>query len=74
MVFGPFTGKDNHRSHVLLGADFVSNEDADPFSWLLSEFAECMSVTPKLIITVQDWGMKIAIKRMLTGTKHHWCM
>ncbi|XP_042016254.1 protein FAR1-RELATED SEQUENCE 5-like [Salvia splendens] len=64
MVFGPFTGKDNHRCPVTFGAGFISNEGADSFSWLLSEFVECMGFAPKLIITDQDWGMKLAIEHV----------
>ncbi|XP_042026561.1 protein FAR1-RELATED SEQUENCE 5-like [Salvia splendens] len=74
MVFGPFTGKDNHGCPVTFGAGFVSNEGADSFSWLLSEFVDCMGFAPKLIITDQDWGMKLAIERVLTSTRHRWCM
>ncbi|XP_042029980.1 protein FAR-RED ELONGATED HYPOCOTYL 3-like [Salvia splendens] len=65
MVFGPFTGKENPRCPVTFGVGFVSNEGADSFSWLLSEFVECMGFTPKLIITDQDWGMKLAIEQLL---------
>ncbi|XP_042030902.1 protein FAR1-RELATED SEQUENCE 5-like [Salvia splendens] len=74
MVFGPFTGKDNHGCPVTFGAGFVSNEGADSFSWLLREFVDCMGFAPKLIITDQDWGMKLAIERVLTSTRHRWCM
>ncbi|XP_042051398.1 protein FAR1-RELATED SEQUENCE 5-like [Salvia splendens] len=74
MVFGPFTGKDNHGCPVTFGAGFVSNEGADSFSWLLSEFVECMGFAPKLIITDQDWGMKLAIEHVLPSTRHRWCM
>ena len=74
MVFGPFTGKDNHGCPVAFGAGFVSNEGADSFSWLLREFLECMGAAPKLMITDQDWGMKLAIERVLSGTRHRWCM
>ncbi|XP_042009722.1 protein FAR1-RELATED SEQUENCE 4-like [Salvia splendens] len=33
-----------------------------------------MGFAPKLILTDQDWGMKLAIERVLTSTRHRWCM
>ncbi|KAG6401027.1 hypothetical protein SASPL_137872 [Salvia splendens] len=47
MVFGPFTGKDNLGCPVTFGVGFMSNEGADAFSWLLSEFVYCMGFAPK---------------------------
>ncbi|XP_042016181.1 protein FAR1-RELATED SEQUENCE 5-like [Salvia splendens] len=49
MVFGPFTGKDNLGCPVTFGVGFMSNEGADAFSWLLSEFVYCMGFAPKLL-------------------------
>ncbi|KAG6401155.1 hypothetical protein SASPL_138001 [Salvia splendens] len=53
MVFGPFTGKDNHRCPVTFGAGFISNEGADSFSWLLSEFVEFSQVDHTRVVTAK---------------------
>ncbi|XP_041999898.1 protein FAR-RED IMPAIRED RESPONSE 1-like [Salvia splendens] len=63
MVFGPFTGKDNHGCPIAFGAGFVSSENCDAFSWLFTVFVECMGVAPRIIITDQDWGMRLAIEK-----------
>ena len=74
MVFGPFTGKDNHGCPIAFGAGFVSGENCDAFSWLFTVFVECMGVAPRIIITDQDWGMRLAIEKVLPGTRHRLCM
>ncbi|XP_042059411.1 protein FAR-RED IMPAIRED RESPONSE 1-like [Salvia splendens] len=33
-----------------------------------------MGVAPKLIVTDQDLGMKVAIEEVLVNTRHRWCM
>ncbi|KAL1541315.1 protein FAR1-RELATED SEQUENCE 5-like [Salvia divinorum] len=38
MIFAPFTGKDNHSRPVTFGADFLSNEGRDSYSWLFGCF------------------------------------
>ncbi|XP_042065531.1 protein FAR1-RELATED SEQUENCE 5-like [Salvia splendens] len=74
MVFGPFIGKDNHGCPIAFGAGFVSGESCDAFSWLFTVFVECMDVAPRIIITYQDWGMRLAIEKVLSCTRHHLCM
>lgn len=74
MIFAPFTGKDNHGKPVSFGAGLLSGEDSDSFSWLFEKFIECMGGQPKLIITDQDLGMLSAVKSVLGGTRHRWCM
>ncbi|XP_042067200.1 protein FAR-RED IMPAIRED RESPONSE 1-like [Salvia splendens] len=74
MVFGPFTGKDNHGCPIAFGAGFVSSENCDAFSWVFTVFVECMGVAPRIIITDQDWGMRLAIEKVLSGTRHCLCM
>ncbi|XP_047949143.1 protein FAR1-RELATED SEQUENCE 5-like [Salvia hispanica] len=60
MIFAPFTGKDNHSRPVTFGAGLLSSEGRDSYSWLFGCFVRCMGVAPKLIITDQDWGIKLA--------------
>ncbi|XP_042067312.1 protein FAR1-RELATED SEQUENCE 5-like [Salvia splendens] len=33
-----------------------------------------MGVAPKLIVTDQDLGMKVAVEEVLVNTRHRWCM
>ncbi|XP_042059418.1 protein FAR1-RELATED SEQUENCE 5-like [Salvia splendens] len=70
MVFGPFTGKDNHGCPIAFGAGFVSSENCDAFSWLFTVFVECMGVAPRIIITDQDWGMRLAIEKVLSESEN----
>lgn len=74
MVFGPFIGKDNHGCPVSFGAGFVCSQNSNSFCLLFNVFVECMGVAPKLLITDPDWGMRIAIARVLVDTRHRWCM
>ncbi|XP_042012414.1 protein FAR1-RELATED SEQUENCE 5-like [Salvia splendens] len=74
MIFGPFTGKDNHGCPVTFAAGFLSNESNESFSWLFKQLVECMGVAPKMIITYQDRGMRLAIELVLPDTRHRWCM
>ncbi|XP_042044489.1 protein FAR1-RELATED SEQUENCE 5-like, partial [Salvia splendens] len=73
-IFAPFTGKDNHSRAVTFGAGLLSSEARDSYSWLFGCFVRCMGVAPKLIITDQDWGMKLAVQQVLLQTRHRWCM
>ncbi|XP_042065425.1 protein FAR1-RELATED SEQUENCE 5-like [Salvia splendens] len=67
-------GKDNHGRPVAFGAGLLSKENADSFTWLFERFVKCMGSEPKLIITDQDLGMKVAVERVLVDTRHRWCM
>ncbi|XP_042034550.1 protein FAR1-RELATED SEQUENCE 5-like [Salvia splendens] len=40
----------------------------------LELFVKCMGIAPKLIITDQDLGMKVAVEKVLVNTRHRWCM
>ncbi|XP_047950650.1 protein FAR1-RELATED SEQUENCE 5-like [Salvia hispanica] len=37
-------------------------------------FVKCMGLSPKLIITDQDLGMKVVVENVLVDTRHRWCM
>ncbi|XP_042051660.1 protein FAR1-RELATED SEQUENCE 5-like [Salvia splendens] len=74
MIFAPFTGKDNHGRPVTFAAGLLSKENANSFSWLFNQFVKCMGVAPKLIVTDQDLGMKVAVEEVLVNTRHRWCM
>ncbi|XP_042028656.1 protein FAR1-RELATED SEQUENCE 5-like [Salvia splendens] len=74
MIFAPFTGKDNHGRPMTFGAGLLSKENAPSFEWLFKRFVQCMGAAPKLIITDQDLGMKVAVDSVLVDTRHRWCM
>ncbi|XP_042067269.1 protein FAR1-RELATED SEQUENCE 5-like [Salvia splendens] len=74
MIFAPFTGKDNHGRPVTFVAVLLSKENANSFSWLFNQFIKLMGVAPKLIVTDQDLGMKVAVEEVLVNTRHRWCM
>ncbi|XP_042033095.1 protein FAR1-RELATED SEQUENCE 5-like [Salvia splendens] len=73
-VFAPFTGKDNQGRPVTFGAGLLSKENALSFEWLFEKFVKCMGAAPKLIITDQDLGMKVAVDSVLVDIRHRWCM
>ncbi|XP_042022980.1 protein FAR1-RELATED SEQUENCE 5-like [Salvia splendens] len=66
--------KDNHGRAVSFGAGLLCSESADSFSWLFKQFVKCKGIHPKLIITDQDLGMKVAVEKVLVNTRHRWCM
>ena len=74
MVFVPFTGIDNHRRCVTLGAALLSDETAESFVWLLQTFLKAFGTQPKMIVTDQDAAMKIAVSTVLTESRHRLCM
>lgn len=74
MIFAPFTGKDNHGNSVTFAAGLISKEDADSYSWLFENFKTCMGQAPTMIVTDQDLGMRVAVERVLEGTRHRYCM
>ncbi|XP_057800171.1 protein FAR1-RELATED SEQUENCE 5-like [Salvia miltiorrhiza] len=74
LIFTPFTGKDDHGRCVTFGAGLISREDEESYSWILSTFVKCMGSQPTMIITDQDLGMRAAIAKVLTSSRHRFCM
>ncbi|KAH6770240.1 hypothetical protein C2S52_015043 [Perilla frutescens var. hirtella] len=74
MIFAPFSGKDNHGKIVTFGAGLVSGENNEEYAWLFEKFMECMGRGPRMIITDQHLGMKVAVKQIFTSTRHRLCM
>lgn len=74
MIFAPFTGKNNYRRCVTFGADLLSSEDVESYSWIFHKFIECVGKDPKLLITNQDPAMKIVVERIFPDTQHCLCM
>ncbi|XP_042009048.1 uncharacterized protein LOC121757590 [Salvia splendens] len=63
------TRKDNHGRRVTFATGLLSKENANSFSWLFNQFVKCMGVAPKLIVTDQDLGMKVAIEENMLGSE-----
>ena len=74
MVFVPFTGIDNHRKCVTLGAGMLLKEDEEAYTWLLKSFMSAHEKQPKMIVTDQDGAMKLAVEAVFTESKHRLCM
>ncbi|CAH9138353.1 unnamed protein product [Cuscuta epithymum] len=74
MVFGPFTGVDNHRKCITFGAGLLLKEDVESYVWLFTRFINAMARQPTCIITDQDPAMRIAIEKVFTSSKHRYCM
>ncbi|CAH9105281.1 unnamed protein product, partial [Cuscuta epithymum] len=74
MVFGPFTGVDNHRKCITFGAGLLAKEDVDSYTWLFTRFMHAMGREPTCIITDQDPAMRIAIEKVFSASKHRYCM
>lgn len=74
MVFVPFTGVDQHKRCVILGAGLLAHEDVESYVWLFNAFLEAMDGShPKVIISDQCPAMKIAIEKVFPGTPHRLC-
>nr|GEU57469.1 hypothetical protein [Tanacetum cinerariifolium] len=74
MVFVPFTGIDNHRKCVTVGSGLLLREDTEAYTWLLRSFMTAYEKQATIIVTDQDGAMKLAIKGVLTESKHRLCM
>nr|XP_020162660.3 protein FAR1-RELATED SEQUENCE 5-like [Aegilops tauschii subsp. strangulata] len=75
MIFAPFTGVNHHLQSIFFGAAFLANEKNESYIWLFQTFLKAMGgVAPRLIITDEAGGMKIAIDEVLPTTVHRLCM
>lgn len=74
MVFVPFTGIDNHRKCVTLGAGLIRKEDIESYKWLLTAFLNAFGKQPTIIVTDQDPAMKQAVSAILNESRHRLCM
>nr|XP_043616187.1 protein FAR1-RELATED SEQUENCE 5-like [Erigeron canadensis] len=72
MMFVPFTGIDNHKKTVSIGAGMLRDETTDSYVWLLKAFLDTFGSQPKMVVTDQDAAMKKAValvgKRMFDNT------
>ncbi|XP_019197079.1 PREDICTED: protein FAR1-RELATED SEQUENCE 5-like [Ipomoea nil] len=74
LVFIPFTGVDNHKRCITVAAGLLNKEDVESYSWLLERFIHAMGNAPLCVVTDHDPAMKIAIRQVLPGCSHRYCM
>lgn len=74
MVFVPFTGIDNHRKCVTIGAGLIRKENTESYIWLLKSFLKAFGKQPTIIVTDQDPAMKIAVAAVFNDSRHRLCM
>ncbi|XP_021716831.1 protein FAR-RED IMPAIRED RESPONSE 1-like [Chenopodium quinoa] len=75
LPFCNFVGVNHHGQTILLGCALVSRETAETFEWVFSSWLRCMGdKSPIGILTDQDPAMKKALKAVMKGTKHRWCI
>uniref|UniRef100_A0A7N0UV65 SWIM-type domain-containing protein n=1 Tax=Kalanchoe fedtschenkoi TaxID=63787 RepID=A0A7N0UV65_KALFE len=74
LVFIPFTGVDNHKCCITLGAGLLAKENVESYEWLMESFRKIMSRGPRIWVTDQDPSMKIAIKNIFPNSIHRLCM
>ncbi|XP_035842811.1 protein FAR1-RELATED SEQUENCE 5-like [Helianthus annuus] len=73
MVFVLFTGMDNHRKCVTIGAGMIAKENIESFTFLLEIFLKAFKKQPNIIVTDQDPAMKVAVSKVFTESKHRLC-
>ena len=67
-------GINHHSQTIIFGCGILSCETAENYSWLLSQFVECMGGRkPTSVVTDGDLSMSSAIKTMLPDATHRLC-
>ncbi|XP_021727712.1 protein FAR-RED IMPAIRED RESPONSE 1-like isoform X2 [Chenopodium quinoa] len=75
LPFCNFVGVNHHGKTILLGCALVSRETAETFEWVFSSWLRCMGdKAPIGILTDQDPAMRKALKAVMKGTTHRWCI
>jgi hypothetical protein len=75
MIFCPFMGINHHMGSVFYGAALIANEKIESYKWVFQTFLKAMDgVAPRLIVTVKDQSMKVAIEQIFLNTIHRLCM
>ncbi|KAK9666299.1 hypothetical protein RND81_14G175500 [Saponaria officinalis] len=75
LICGALVGINNHRSNIMFGCAFLSDEKTETFEWLFNSFNESMGedVIPTSIFTDQDLAMTNAIEKVYPSSKHRLC-
>src|SRR3954470_9713972 len=74
LVFGPFTGVDNHKKCVTFAAGLLSKEDIEHYVWLFEAFLEAIGRELVVVIIDQCPSMLQAIPKVFCNAKHRLCM
>ncbi|XP_021768933.1 protein FAR-RED IMPAIRED RESPONSE 1-like [Chenopodium quinoa] len=75
LPFCNFVGVNHHGETILLGCALVSWETTKTFEWVFSSWLRCMGdKAPIGILTDQDQAMRKALKAVMKGTTHRWCI
>uniref|UniRef100_A0A3Q7GK05 MULE transposase domain-containing protein n=1 Tax=Solanum lycopersicum TaxID=4081 RepID=A0A3Q7GK05_SOLLC len=74
MICAPFIGINHHWQNMIFGCAFLSSESAESFKWLFSTFLKSMGgIMPLTFITDQARAMVVAIREVMSGTRHRLC-
>ncbi|CAA0825605.1 Protein FAR1-RELATED SEQUENCE 5 [Striga hermonthica] len=76
LIFAPFVGVNHHRQTTVFGCALLSDEKAESFVWLFSNFIKAMADQPhpQVIITDQDAAISIAVAEVFPNTMHRYCI
>ncbi|XP_021765499.1 protein FAR1-RELATED SEQUENCE 4-like [Chenopodium quinoa] len=75
LPFCNFVGVNHHGQTILFGCALVTRENAETFEWVFSNWLRCMGdKEPIGILTDQDPAMRKALKVVMKGTTHRWCI
>ncbi|XP_072953226.1 protein FAR1-RELATED SEQUENCE 6-like [Typha angustifolia] len=70
-----FVGVNNHGQSVLMGCGLLSDESTRTFVWLLRALLSCMpGHPPHAIITDNGSSIQEAVKQVLPGCPHRFCL
>jgi hypothetical protein len=75
MPFAPIIGINGHAKTIVFGWALLKDQRSETFAWLFKSFTEIMDgKKPKLILTDQDAGMKLAISNVFPDAFHRLCI
>ncbi|KAK9681565.1 hypothetical protein RND81_10G011300 [Saponaria officinalis] len=75
LICGALVGINNHRSNIMFGCAFLSDEKTETFEWLFNAFNESMGedVIPTSIFTDQDLAITNAIEKVYPSSNLRLC-
>ncbi|XP_047978717.1 protein FAR-RED IMPAIRED RESPONSE 1-like [Salvia hispanica] len=75
MPFGTVVGVNHHHHSILLGCCLLSDERAESFKWFFRNWLDAMGgVQPTAILSDQDESITIALREVLLGSIHRFCL
>ncbi|XP_057770058.1 protein FAR1-RELATED SEQUENCE 5-like [Salvia miltiorrhiza] len=74
LICVPMIGINHHRTNVMFGLGFLSNEKAESYEWLFSTFLQAMyHKEPSTIFSDQDMAIMNAIDSTFRESSHRLC-